>query len=102
MLPAIVVLSAEINLDEGTPLRPLGLADKMHAGFGRSTVGFAGVTTNAGAHDVFPGSGAATIAWHHVVEIQIFAIEKLPAVLAEVFIPLENVVAGELHLFLGH
>src|SRR5688572_6234492 len=69
MLPAIVVLSAEIDLDERTPLRPLGLANEMHAGFGRSTVGFAGVTTNAGAHDVFPSGGAAAIAWHDVVEI---------------------------------
>ena len=54
MLPAFVLVQAQVDLDEGTPLGPLGLADEVHAGFLRRVIGLARVAGDAGADDVFP------------------------------------------------
>lgn len=102
VLPAIVILGAEIHLNKRPPLRPLRLADQMHASFCRRAIGFFGITLNAGAHDVFPGGRPSPIARHDVIQIQVFTVKKFAAVLAGIVIALENVVAGELHLFFRH
>lgn len=102
MLPAIVILRPEIDLDKRPPFRPLGFADKMHPRLRWRPVCLARITRNAGANNIFPGRWSATIARHHMVEIQIFAIEKLPAILAGILVPLEDIMPGELHFFLRH
>jgi len=100
MLPAVVVLEPEVDLDEGTPLGPLRLADEMHPRFVRRPVGFARITRDAGADNIFPRRRATPIARNDVVEIQIFAIKLAAAELAGVLVALENVVPGELHFLL--
>ena len=100
VFPTVVLVEAEIDLDEGAPFGALGLADEMEAGFLGRVVGLAGVTGNAGADDIFPGGGAAAVARDDVVEVQIFPVEDVAAVLAGVVIALEDVVAGELDFLL--
>ena len=100
MFPAVVMLEPEVDLHEGTPLRPLWLADEMHPGFAWRPVGLPRITRDAGADDIFPCRRPAPIPRNDVVEIQIFAIELAPAELAGVLVALENVVACELHFFL--
>jgi hypothetical protein len=65
--------------------------------FLRSAVRFARVTRNARANDIFPSGRAAPIARHNMIEIEIFAIEHLAAVLAFILISFENVMPGKLH-----
>ena len=102
MLPAIVVLHSEVDLDERTPLRPLRFSDEVHVGFQWSPIRLFGITRNAGTDDVFPGSGSTPVAGDDVVEVQIFPFEDLPTVLAGVLVALENIVARKLDLLLGH
>lgn len=101
MLPAIVVIEAQIDLDEGPPLGPAWFADEVHADFLRGVVRLAGIASDAGADDVFPGGRAAAVAGNDVVKIQVLAIKRLAAILAGVVIALENVVPGELDFLLG-
>lgn len=69
MLPAIVLNQPEVDLDEGAPLGPFRLFDKMHPGFLRGAVCFSRVAADAGAHDVFPGCRPAALARDDVVEV---------------------------------
>lgn len=102
VLPAIVRMDGELDLDEWTPLRSLGLADEVHAGFLRSAVGLARVALDARAHDVFPSGRTATVARNDVVKVQIASLAAFAAILAGVLIPLEDVVPGEFDLLLRH
>ena len=58
------------------------------------------VAADAGADDVFPRRRAAAVARDDVVEVQILAVKNFAAILAGVFVALENVVARELDLLL--
>ena len=101
MTPAIVLVEAEADLHEGPPFGPLGFADEIEPGLGGGAVGLVGVALDARADDVFPSGGAAAVARNDVVEVQILAVEHFAAVLAGVFVALEDIVARELDLFLG-
>ena len=96
VFPAFVEGGAEGEMDEGAPLWTFGLFDEAHTGLGGGAVGFAGVTRDAGADDVFPVGAAAVVAWNHVIEVEIFAVKQFAAVLAGVAIAFVDVVAGEL------
>src|SRR2546430_13273430 len=96
MLPTIVVMQAEVDLHERTPFRTLRFADQPHAGFLWSAISLLRVARNARAHDVLPGGRSAPVAREDVVQIQVFPVERLAAILAGVLVPLENVVPGEL------
>jgi hypothetical protein len=100
MFPAIVFLEAEVDLHEWAPLRPLRLANQVDTGFLRCAIGFARIALDAGANNVLPGGRAAAVARNDVIEIQILSIERLAAVLAHIFVALENVMPGELDFFL--
>src|SRR4051794_15523166 len=69
--PAFMELAVEGDVDEGAPLRPLGLADEAHAGFVRQAVAFARIARDAGADDIFPAGEAALIPRDDVVEVQV-------------------------------
>src|SRR6185369_1447348 len=98
MLPAIVVMKAEVDLDKGPPLGPLGFSDQPHARFLRRAIGLLSVTRNAGTDNVLPGGRSAAVPRDHVIQIEILAIERPAAVLAGVLVSLENVVPCELDL----
>jgi hypothetical protein len=97
MLPTIV-LDAEVDLDKRAPFRTLRFSDQMHAGFQRGQVGLLSVAPDAGAHNVLPRCGAAAIARDDMIEIQIFALKNMAAVLAGVAVAFEDVVTREFDL----
>jgi hypothetical protein len=101
MFPAFVLVQAQVDLHEGTPLGPLGLADKVHAGLLRGVIGLAGIARNTRANDVFPSRWAAAIAGNDVIQVQVFAVEGLAAILTGVVIALENIVPCEFHFLFG-
>ena len=101
MLPAIVMLEAEIDLHEWPPLRPLRLPDQMHPGLVWSSVRLDRITPDTGTDNVLPSGRSATVARDHVVQVQVFAIKLVAAILARVLISLEDVVSRELDFFLG-
>ena len=101
MFPAIVLVQAEIDLHERSPLRSLRFADQMHPGLLRGVVCFDRITLDAGANDILPGSWTSTVPWDDVIKIQILAVENAAAVLAGILVALENIVPGKLDLFLG-
>ena len=102
MLPTVVPVQREIDLHKRTPFWALGFAHEVHAGFVGRVVGLAGVARDARANDVFPSGRPAAVARDDVVEIEIFPVEDVAAVLAGVFVALKDVVARELHFFLRH
>src|SRR5580765_5043359 len=82
MLPAIVLVQAEVDLNKWTPLRPLRFANEMHSRLLRRAIGLERVALDAGADNVFPRRRSAAITWNDVIQIQIVAVESLPAILA--------------------
>jgi hypothetical protein len=100
MLPAIVLVQAEANLDKWPPLRPLGLANQMKPGFLRRPISFERIAIDARANNIFPGRWPTPVPRDNVVQIQILPVKSFPAILASVLIPFEDVMPGELHLFL--
>jgi hypothetical protein len=74
----------------------------MHAGFVGGPVGFVCVAAYAGADDVFPSGRSAPVTRNNVVEIQIFPVEHVTAVLTGVLIAFEDVMPGEFNLFFRH
>src|SRR5688572_29712641 len=102
MLPAIVILRPEVDLDKRTPLGPLRFADEMHVRLERGAIGLLRIARNAGAHNILPGGRAAAVPRDHMVEIQVLAFKDLPAILAGVLVALEDIVARELYFLLRH
>ena len=102
MFPTVVLVQAEIDLYERTPLRPFRFLHQMQTRFLRGAVRFARVTRDAGADDVFPRRRAAAISWDDVIEIQVLPIKQMSAVLAGVAIAFEDIMARELHFLLRH
>ena len=100
MLPTVVMVHAEVDLHERPPLGTPGLADEAHPGLGGSLVGLACIAGDARADNVLPGRRPAAVARDHVIEIQILPLETPAAVLAGVPVSLENIMPGELDLFL--
>ena len=94
------MVCAEIDLDKGPPLGSFRFADQVQAGFGRSAVRFAGVADDAGADNVLPSGGASPVAGNDMIQIQIFAVKNISAILAGVPVALKNIVPGELDLLL--
>src|SRR6185369_10859809 len=90
VLPTIVLMQAEVDLNKWTPLRPLRFANKMHPSLLRRAIGFERIALDARADNIFPRRRPAAVARNHVIEIQIIAVESLPAVLAHVLVPLKN------------
>src|SRR4051794_35394064 len=72
----------------------------MEAGLLRGAIGFESVAFNAGAHDIFPGGWAAAVAGNNVIQIEVFAVKNVAAILAGVFVPLKDVMTCELHFLL--
>ena len=102
MLPAIVLMQAEVDLHERSPFRPLGFADEMHSGLLRCAVRFARVALDAGANDVLPCGRTAAVTRDDVIQVQIFTLKNLAAVLAHVLIAFKNVVAREFDFLFRH
>src|SRR6185503_20144773 len=100
MLPTVVVVKAQVDLDEWPPLGSFGFADEPHGRFLRCAVGLLSVTGNAGTDDILPSGWPTAVARDDVIQVQIFAVVHLAAVLASVLVPLENIVPRELDLLL--
>ena len=100
MSPALVLLTVESNMQERPPLWTLRFPNERHVRLAREAVALPRVTRNAGADDVFPSRQAAFVPWQDVIEVQLLALENLPAVLAGVIVALEHVVAGKFHFLL--
>src|SRR6266536_3974506 len=100
MFPTVVVMEAEIDLHEGPPLRSFRPADEAHSGFLRRAVGLLSVAGDAGTDNVLPCGGSAAIARNDMIQVQVFPVEHMPAILARVFVPFKNVVPGEFDFLL--
>ena len=66
----------------------------------RKAVPLPRVARDAGANDVLPSSRAAAISRNHVIEIQILALENVPAVLASIAVALKDIVPCKFHFLL--
>ena len=62
-------LHAETHLNERTPFGFSRHLDQVQLSFLWGAIALLRVARDAGAYDVFPSGGAATIPRHHVVEI---------------------------------
>lgn len=96
VFPAFALAGVKDETDDRAPFGADGFADEAHTGLVGEAVGFAGITADAGADDVFPGGFTAAITRDDVVEVEVFAGEVLAAVLADILVAFEDVDAGEL------
>lgn len=88
------------DMHKRAPLRSLRLANQTHVRFPRKPVAFACVTLDARANHIFPRRRPASVARHDMIEIQLVSLENPAAILAGVFVPLENIVTRKLHFLL--
>jgi len=95
-------MEADVDLDKRAPLRPLRLADQMHARFNRRAIGLLRVTDDARADDVLPRCRTTAVARDDVIEVQVLAVKFAAAILAGVAVALENIVPRELDFLLRH
>jgi len=102
VFPTVVLVEAEIDLHEWTPLGSLRFLHQMQTCFLRSAVRLARVARDAGADNVFPRRRAAAISREDVIQIQVLPIKQMATVLAGVTVALEDVVTRELHFLFRH
>src|SRR5437016_2109851 len=102
VFPAIVLVKAELDLDKGTPLRRLRFENEVQTGILRGEIGLECIAADTRTDNVFPGSRPAPVARDDVVQIQVFAVENLAAILAGVLVALEDIVPGEFDFLLRH
>jgi len=102
VLPAVMLVEGEINLNEGTPLRPLGFSNQVQACLLRSAVGLECITLDTGTDNVFPSGRTAAVPWQNMIQVEILAITGFAAVLAGIAIAFEDVMPGKLDLFFGN
>ena len=95
VLPTIVAVQAEVNLNEGTPFRTFRLTDQMQASFLRSSIRFPRIARNAGADNIFPGGWTTAIARSDVVKVQILSIKNASAILTSVLVAFKDVMPGK-------
>jgi len=69
VLPTIVVIQAQIDLNEWAPLRPFRLSDEMHPGFLGRSISLLRVARDAGTNDVFPGSWSSAMFGDDVIQV---------------------------------
>ena len=100
MPPTLMVGRSESYMDKRPPLRTFWFANQRHVSVMRKAVSLSGVTRDARANHVFPGGQPAFVPRQHVIEIQLCSLESSPAILAGVFVSLENIMPGELHFLL--
>jgi hypothetical protein len=98
--PALMLLRRKRHMNKRPPLRPLRFADKRHVSFVRKPIPLAGVTGNARTNHILPNRRPAAIARENMIEIQLAALENLSAILAGVFVALENVMPRKFHFLL--
>ena len=95
MPPTVVVVPGEGDVHKRPPFRALRLANQLHARLGRKPVPLPCVAGYARADNVLPGRLPSAVAGQDMIEIEIAAFKNLPAILAGIAVPLENVVPGE-------
>jgi len=99
VFPTVVRVPAESEVGEWSPFGAPRFADQLHPGLTGQVIALAGVAADAGTHHIFPGRLATPVAWKHMVEIEIFAVENPAAILAGVPVALEHIVPRELYFF---
>lgn len=98
--PTLVVLGRESDVDKRPPLRTFRSPDQRHMRFVWEPISLSRITRDTRADYIFPGCQAASITRQYMVEIELGPIENRSAILAGIFVPLENVVPGEFHFLL--
>jgi hypothetical protein len=101
MLPAVMALEAQVDLDERPPLGSLGFSDQVHAGFAWGPIALARIALDARTNNVLPNGRAPAVAGDDVVQVQILSVKGSTAVLAGVFVPFEDVVPSKFDLLFG-
>ncbi len=99
VFPTLMRLGGKRNIYKGSPFRALRLAGKLHSRLVRQTISLLRIAGDTGANDIFPSCLSPSIPWKNVIQIQLLARLHAVAILACVFVTLENIVSGELHLF---
>jgi len=100
MPPALMLLAAERNVDERSPLWTLRFANERHLRLVGEPITFPRITGDARTNDVLPRREAAFVAWQNVIEIQLLALEHFSAVLTGVVVAFKDIVPGKLHFLL--
>lgn len=92
----MVLLLGELQVQQGTSLRLLGLSNEGHVGLSWSASTFADIAVHTRANDVIPSRAAALASRDHVVQAQLARRKLLPAILALVVIAGEDVASVKL------
>jgi hypothetical protein len=99
VLPTLMRLGGEGDVYKGAPFRAFRFSSETHIRLVRETIPFTRIARNAGTNDIFPSGLPTAITRKDVIQVEHFAGKNTIAILAGVFIPLENIVTSELHLF---
>ena len=98
VLPMLMARTIDHQADDRSPLRLRRFAPQAHRCLVRQSIRLSRIALNAGTDDVFPSRPAPVMPGNDVIQVQVFAIKNLPAVLATVAISLKDIVPGQLQL----
>lgn len=101
MGPAGVNTPGKCDVHKRAPPGTLWFPEKLHTGFVRKSVSLAGVAGDARANYVFPCGLPTAVARQHMVDVKVGSFEAVAAILAGVFVALEDIVPRKLHIFFG-
>jgi len=99
--PTVIHAAGKRNVHKGPPLGALRFLQQLHPCLVGETIAFSCVAWNARTDNILPVGLTSTILGQYMVDVQAAAVKDDSAVLACVLVPLEDIVAGELHFFLG-
>jgi hypothetical protein len=91
LLPALVAVVGQMNVDDGVSLGPYGFCDQRHAGLIRRAAALAGVASRAGTNQIFPGRLAPGASRDDMVQRQFGRGIPLAAILAAVTVAGEDI-----------
>lgn len=98
--PGIVGYPGNLQMQEGARPGLHRLSDQMHVGLLRRVRPFTGIAADAGTDDIFPGRLPSLGPGQNVIDIEVFAVKFFPAILAGEAVTQEDVLTGELDVFL--
>ena len=98
LLPAVVALMAEVNVNKRIAFRLDGFLDKCHTGMFGGLAAFFHVAFRAGTNHIFPNRFAAHTPGDNVVEGQLAGRIPLAAILTFISVASEKISAIKFHL----
>ena len=85
-----------VEIDQWPPTRGNRFPQRGHSRLQGEFISLLGITADAGTHNILPVSHASLVPWNDMVKVQVPVLKTLAAILANIVIALQDILAGKL------